>query len=166
MTLRVGIDVGGTHTDAVILDGKDQLIHAVKTQTTADVTTGILTALLNVVRESGIDPEEVEIASLGTTHCTNAIVERKRLMRIGVLRIGAPATLAIKPFTAFPNDLRSSIGAVGIIVPGGHEFDGREISPLNETQVREAARRMKEQGVEAIAVCSVFSPVNPDHEKR
>jgi len=164
--LRVGVDVGGTHTDAVILDKTNRVIQANKTQTTADVTGGVRTALHSVIKESGVDPEDVGVVSFGTTHCTNAIVERKRLVRVGVIRIGAPATLAIKPFTAFPVDLREAVSAMSAIVPGGHEFDGRELTKLGESEIRAAARRMKESGVDAIAVCSVFSPVNSDHEKR
>ncbi len=166
MPLRIGIDVGGTHTDAVILDEKNNLIYAVKTQTTPDVTTGILNALRDVLKGSGVDPEEIQAAMLGTTHCTNAIVERKRLNRVGVIRIAKPATLAIKPLRAFPADLREAVGNLWTIITGGHEYDGREIAPLDEKELREAARKMREQKAETIAVCSVFSPVSTDHEKR
>ncbi|MCS7145400.1 MAG: hydantoinase/oxoprolinase family protein [Nitrososphaerota archaeon] len=166
MSLRIGIDVGGTHTDAVILDEKNRLVYAVKTPTTPDVTLGILNALNGVLRGSGVDPEDVEAAMLGTTHCTNAIVERKRLAKVGVIRIGKPATLAVKPLRTFPADLRRAVGEIWTIVAGGHEYDGREITPLNEEEIRRAAGKMRDEGCEAIAICSVFSPVSPDHEKR
>ena len=141
-------------------------MYAYKTYTTPDVTTGILNALKNVVERSGIDPEEVIAAMLGTTHCTNAIVERRRLNRVGVIRIGKPASMAIKPLRAFPHDLREAIGNVWAIVEGGHEYDGREISPLNEDEIRRQARRMKDEGIDSIAICSIFSPVSQEHEKR
>ncbi len=166
MSLRIGVDVGGTHTDAVILDRKNRLIAAVKTATTSDVTEGIVRALEDVVRTSGIDPKDVSAVMLGTTHCTNAIVERKRLAKVGVLRIGKPSTMAIKPLSAFPQDLRRSVGDIWQIVSGGHEFDGREIGPLNENEVHDAAREFKKSKVEAIAVSSVFSPISSDHEKK
>jgi N-methylhydantoinase A/oxoprolinase/acetone carboxylase beta subunit len=166
LTLRIGIDVGGTHTDAVILDEANRLVAAVKTPTTSDVTTGIAEALKKVIAAGDIDPSEIEAAMLGTTHCTNAIVERRRLSRIGLLRIGKPATTAIKPYRAFPEDLKEALGDVWFIVKGGHEYDGREIAPLDEEEVRRAGEEMKKIGVEAVAICSVFSPVCPDHEVR
>jgi len=166
LPLRIGIDVGGTHTDAVILDKANRLISAVKTATTPDVTQGILNALQEILKTSGVNPDDVNAVMLGTTHCTNAIVERKRLAVVGTLRIGKPSTLAIKPLTAFPQDLRRSLGNVWEIVSGGHEYDGREIGPLNENEVREAARKFRNARVEAVAVSSVFSPICPDHEKK
>lgn len=166
MSLRVGIDVGGTHTDAVILSQDNKLVGAYKTPTTPDVTTGIINALNGVLRISGVDPSGIRAAMLGTTHCTNAIVERKRLAKVGILRLGKPATLAVKPLTAFPDDLKQVIGGIWYIAHGGHEYDGRELSKLREDEVRKYARDMKLKGVEAVAICGVFSPVNPEHEKK
>jgi N-methylhydantoinase A/oxoprolinase/acetone carboxylase beta subunit len=166
MGVRIGIDVGGTHTDAVILDGANRLVHAVKTSTTEDPTDGVLEALRLVLKESGIDRDEVAAVMFGTTHCANAIVERKGLARIGVIRIGKPATLGIKPMRSFPRNVREAVGNLWSIVSGGHEYDGRELTQLDEQELREAARRMKDNEVEAISICSVFSPVNQDHEKR
>ncbi|MGQ9759436.1 MAG: hydantoinase/oxoprolinase N-terminal domain-containing protein [Candidatus Methanomethylicaceae archaeon] len=166
MSLRIGIDVGGTHTDAVILDRENRLVGAYKTPTTADVTTGIINALNGVLRTSQVDPSEIKAAMLGTTHCTNAIVERKNLSKVGILRLGRPATLAIKPLTAFPDDLRAALGNIWYIAHGGHEYDGRELSKLNEDEIRGYAKEIRSKGVEAISICGVFSPVNPDHEKR
>lgn len=74
---KVGIDVGGTNTDAVILDEKLNLIHQVKMPTSEDIESGIVSALKKVLEESGINREKVTHAMLGTTQCTNAIVERK-----------------------------------------------------------------------------------------
>jgi N-methylhydantoinase A/oxoprolinase/acetone carboxylase beta subunit len=164
--LRLGIDVGGTHTDAALLDSRNNLLYAIKTQTTPDVTEGIFVALEEVVKNSGIDPEEVSAVMFGTTHCTNAIVERKGLAKIGVIRLGSPATHAIRPLRPLPKELAEKIGNVWTILPGGHEFDGREISKLDEGKVSNAAKLMKSENVEAIAISAVFSPVNSSHERR
>jgi N-methylhydantoinase A/oxoprolinase/acetone carboxylase beta subunit len=166
MSLRIGIDVGGTHTDAVILDKTDRMVSAFKATTTSDVTSGIFNALSGVLGSSGVDPNDVSAVMLGTTHCTNAIVERKKLAHVGILRLGKPSTMAIKPFTAFPQDLKNAIGGVWEIVAGGHEYDGREIGPMNEDEVLKAAERFKDSKVEAIAISSVFSPICPDHENK
>lgn len=76
---KIGIDVGGTNTDAVILDENLKLIHSVKIPTSEDIETGIAGALKQVLNETGIDRELVTHAMLGTTQCTNAIVERKKI---------------------------------------------------------------------------------------
>jgi N-methylhydantoinase A/oxoprolinase/acetone carboxylase beta subunit len=166
LSYRIGVDVGSTHTDAVVLDQERRLIKAIKTGTTPDTTTGIVIALRRVLTESGVEPSKVKAVMLGTTHCLNALIERKRLAKTAVLRIGKPATLAIAPLTTFPSDLKAALGGFAYIVSGGHEFDGREIAPLSEAEIKEAAHDMKAKGVEAVAVCSVFSPVDPSHERR
>lgn len=94
---KIGIDVGGTNTDAVILDHQLNLIHSVKVPTTDDIQTGIAGALNKVLAESAVDPTKVTHAMLGTTQCTNAIVERKKLAKVGVLRLGYPATASVLP---------------------------------------------------------------------
>jgi len=166
MTYRLGIDVGGTNTDAVILDKDNQPVAKIKVATTEDITTGILNALDGVLKESSVSPDEIKYAMLGTTHCTNAIVERKNLAKVGIIRVGKPATLSIKPLISWPEDLVKAIGGYTHIVQGGHEYDGREIAPLDEGEVRRAVKDLKEKGVEAVAISAVFSPVNNEHELR
>lgn len=164
-TYRIGIDVGGTHTDAVVLDEQYNVISEVKEQTTSDTTTGIYNALKKVVAKSGVNQKKIKYAMLGTTHCTNAIVERKRLNKVAAIRIGAPATLAIKPLAGVPEDLKNIIGQHIYIVKGGHEFDGREITPIDEREIREICQEIKGQ-VDSIAIISVFSPISNAHESK
>jgi N-methylhydantoinase A/oxoprolinase/acetone carboxylase beta subunit len=166
LVLRLGIDVGGTHTDAVILDERNRLVGAVKVQTTRDVTTGVLRALRKVLEASAVDPAEIRAAMFGTTHCTNAIVERRGLARTALIRIGRPGAEAIEPLMEWPTDLKEAIGDVKHMVHGGHEYTGEEIVPLDEAEVRSVGRELRERGIEAVAVSSIFSPINTDHEKR
>lgn len=166
MRYRLGIDVGGTNTDAAILDEGGRVLAKFKSPTTEDVTSGILNALAGVLAGGTINPDAIAYAMLGTTHCTNAIVERRALARIGIIRIGAPATLAIRPLISWPEDLLGTIEARTYIVGGGHEFDGREIARLDEDAVRRAAEEMRQAGLEAVAVSGAFSPVNAQHERR
>lgn len=165
MNYRIGIDVGGTNTDAVILDEQNKLIAKTKQATTRDIGTGIKQAIAALLSTSGIDPGKVTHAMLGTTHCTNAIVERRHLAKIGVLRIGAPATLAIPPFTAWPDDLKKAVFVGSHVVEGGHEFDGRRIAPLDESEIRRVAREWKGR-IGAVAITSVYSPVDQGDEAR
>ncbi len=166
MVLRIGIDVGGTHTDAVILDEDNRLIHAVKTETTRDVTTGMRNALISVLEESGVDKRDVKAVMFGTTHCTNAIVERKGLAKTGLIRVGRPGAEAIDPLVEWPAELKKAIGDIKYLVHGGHEYTGEEIVPFDEDEVRGVAKALKGHGVESVAICSIFSMVNADHEER
>ena len=160
--LRIGIDVGGTNTDAVVLDRDDAVLAWAKAPTTADVTGGIRTALERVL--AAIDRARVTHVMLGTTHATNAVLERRRLKRVAVLRLGAPATRSVPPLMAWPDDLRRAVSAGEAIVGGGSEFDGRELAPFD----RDAAARFLESvrgTAEAVAVTGVFSPVSAEHER-
>src|SRR6266540_5003337 len=123
-TFRLGIDVGGTNTDAVILDAADQVVASVKSLTTADVTIGIVNALQAVLTASRFPPAAIHYAMLGTTHCTNAIVTRQGLSPVGVIRLGAPATLAVEPLLTWPADLRQIVCPQAFILHGGHEYNG------------------------------------------
>jgi len=77
--MRVGVDVGGTNTDAVLMSGFDVLA-SVKTGTTADVTAGVVQAIREVLREGRVPASKIDTVMIGTTHFTNALVERKRLL--------------------------------------------------------------------------------------
>jgi N-methylhydantoinase A/oxoprolinase/acetone carboxylase beta subunit len=162
---RLGVDVGGTNTDAVILDAADQVIASTKSPTTADVTTGIVNALQAVLTASRLPPTAIGYAMLGTTHCTNAIVTRRGLSPVGVIRLGAPATRAVEPLLTWPADLRQIVCPQGFILHGGHEYNGEPLATLDPLEIRAAAQQMKGR-VRAVAVTGVFSPVNPEHELR
>ena len=90
MTIALGIDTGGTYTDAVLVEGSE-VVHAVKTPTTEDVTSGVLTALHSLVHGLGGSAGPVDAVMIGTTHFTNAVVQRRDLMKAAAIRIGLPA---------------------------------------------------------------------------
>ena len=166
-TWRLGIDVGGTNTDAVIIDGDLKLVAATKSPTTEDVMSGIEAAMHEVVSQIGPEAaKNIGFAMLGTTHCTNAIVERKRLNKVVALRIGAPATTAISCMADWPQQLKDAMSVRDFIVHGGHEFNGQLINDLVEQEIREVARTVRDEGFESVAVTSVFSPVSDAHEVR
>lgn len=164
MKYKVGIDVGSTHTDAVVIDENLNIVAAVKTMTTPDVTSGIVEALKLAVERSGVDPGDIKAVMFGTTHVINAVIQRRGLGRVGVIRIGAPAARSIDPGLDWPDDLRRAVIAGSRIVRGGHEYTGEEITDLDVDDLRKAIRSFKEIGVDAIAITSVFSIVNPAHE--
>src|SRR5690349_3306992 len=78
---RIGIDVGGTNTDAVLLDGA-RVVHAVKATTTEDVTGGIFTALSRLTRHPDITGTQIDAVVIGTTHFINAVVQRRHLSKV------------------------------------------------------------------------------------
>jgi N-methylhydantoinase A/oxoprolinase/acetone carboxylase beta subunit len=163
LDLRVGIDVGGTNTDAVVIDRDDRLLTRAKVPTTPDVSSGVASAVREVIQ--GLATERVRIthAMLGTTHATNAVLERRRLRRVAVLRIGAPATFAVRPLFGWPDDLRATVSVGETIVRGGFEFDGREIVPLDTEAIVRFAGEVASRA-EGVAISSVFAPVSAEHE--
>ena len=103
--IRIGIDVGGTNTDAVVMDG-DTVLAGVKAATTADVMTGVVEALKKVLAASKMKPGSVDVVMIGTTHFLNAVVEGKRLARVGILRLCGAATRSQPPLIDWPDRLR------------------------------------------------------------
>lgn len=162
---KLGIDVGGTNTDAVIIDEKYNVVADIKSPTSSDIYGGIVGALKNVLDVSGIDRAQIGQAMLGTTQCTNAIVERKNLAKIGILRIGAPATLGVQPMVDWEEDIKA-IAVGNTVIRGGYEYDGREIAPLDEDAAKAFFAEMKKKGVKSIAVSGAFATVRNDQELR
>lgn len=162
---RVGVDVGGTNTDAVLLEGTRVLGWA-KVPTSADVTTGITDALRHLFERTSARGQDLDAVMIGTTHFTNAVVERRSLARVAVVRIGSPATESLPPMVDWPPDLRAAVSSHVRLVGGGNEFDGREIARLDEHAVHDFALEVAKLGVHSVAVTAVFSPVDPEVEKR
>ena len=160
---KLGIDVGGTNTDAVLIDENLNVVASIKQHTTANIYDGILNAVRTVLEQSGVNRAEIGQAMLGTTQCTNAIVERKNLAPIGILRIGAPATTGIPPMVDWANDLKS-IAVKTTVIRGGFEYDGKELAPLDVAAATAFFEELKAKNVKSVAISCVFSTVRNDHE--
>src|SRR5690606_5402396 len=165
LMLRVGIDVGGTNTDAVLMEG-DRVVAKVKVPGTDDLTTGITRALDLVLQEAGASPGQVAAVMIGTTHFINAILERKELAPAAAVRLGLPAGDALPPMVDWPADLREAVGDAAWMVHGGREFDGRPLSPLDPEEIRQVARQIGQRGIRAVALSSVFAPVHAGDEEQ
>jgi N-methylhydantoinase A/oxoprolinase/acetone carboxylase beta subunit len=155
---RIGIDVGGTNTDAVLLED-DAVAAAAKTPTTPDVTTGITRALAALVEQAPA-ARQAQAAMIGTTHFTNAVVQRRDLGRVAAVRIGLPSGASLPPFVDWPTDLTDLVRAEVVMLEGGHEFDGRPLVPFDAKGMRAAARRFRAAGIRSVAIAAVFSPLN------
>lgn len=161
--VRLGIDVGSTNTDAVAVSAGGEVLAWHKSATTPEVLDGIRAAIAAVLAD--VDADAIDQVMLGTTHPVNAIIRRKELSRVGILRIAAPATLSISPLASWPKDLAALVRGHTEIIRGGHEYEGTEINPLDEAAVVSFAEQCR-GAVDAIAVTGVSSPANPDHEQR
>jgi N-methylhydantoinase A/oxoprolinase/acetone carboxylase beta subunit len=164
---RVGIDVGGTNTDAVLIDGQ-RIVASTKTPTTSDVMTGVIRAISNVLGQQAAGGSDaataVDAVMLGTTHFTNAVVERANLERIAVIRISLPASASLRPTVDWPDDIREAVDPMIFMVGGGHEYDGRPLVPLDRRAITEAAQRIAEAGIRSVAIVALFSPLTTECE--
>lgn len=163
--MRIGVDVGGTNTDAVLMNG-NAVIAKVKSQTTPSVEDGIVSAVSSVLTEAGMAGPDIVAVSIGTTHFTNAFVQRKRLDKVGAIRIAKPAAQALPPFSDWPEDIRTALGGRAVSIRGGYHYDGRINSELDEAAIAAAARRYRQDGISAIALSALFAPINDEMERR
>ena len=171
---RIGVDVGGTFTDLMVLDAQTGAVHALKTPTTpADPSEGLLAGIAEAAERLRFEPGEVGFILHGTTIATNTVLERKLpegalIANKGfadVLEIGRhvrrePYTLKPTPQTVLvPRDRRYG-------VEGRMRWDGSEEVPLDEEAVARAARALSEAGVGAVAVVFLHAYRDPAHERR
>ena len=157
MALRLGIDTGGTYTDAVLVDDNNDVLVAVKSLTTRhDLTIGIGESLRKIPQERLAD---IELVSLSTTLTTNAVVEGN----------GAPvcALLAgLSEAQVIKSGLREILEDDQIIrVDGGHDAGGKQANALDEETARTAILANKDK-VSAFSVSAQFGVRNPSHEIR
>ncbi len=169
----VGIDIGGTFTDFVLVDAADRRLHLHKCLTTPeDPAVGALAGMVELLRDAGVDLAEVGHVVHGTTLATNAIIERKGA-RLGllttrgfrdVLEMGTEQRYDIHDlFLTFPEPLapRRRRREVGERM----SHDGKVLSPLDPEEVRREVRALVDDGAEAIAVCFLHAYRNPAHER-
>lgn len=162
---RIGVDVGGTNTDAVVMSGRD-IVAAVKVPTSSDVTTGLMQALGEVRKSADIAATRVSMVVIGTTHFTNAVIERRRLSQTAIVRLCLPAARCLLPMVDWPEDLRGVIGEHAYLASGGVEFDGSPIAPFDAAEITRIGQDIRAKGIEAIAVCGVFSPISDEFERK
>lgn len=160
----IGMDIGGTNTDAVLIDDQKAVVAAIKVPTTEDVGIGFTEALKGLLITSSLPPFAVSRLSLGTTHATNAILQRRDLYRVGVLRLAGHYPDALPSCYDWPADLRTAVYVGTETVGGGYECHGASITPLDKEEVIAAIKRLLLLGAESIAVVGCFSPLVPDQE--
>ncbi len=163
--MHIGVDVGGTNTDAVLISNKS-ILATCKMPTTPNIGDGVTAAISKVLEESNVSADEIKCVMIGTTHFTNAFVQRRGLLKVGMIRVGLPAARGIPPMLDWPEDISNAIGKNIHLIEGGYNYDGRLNSPFDEKAVAVTAQTLKKQGIRSVAISGVFSSINSDMEDR
>ncbi|KAK7751834.1 hypothetical protein SLS62_006135 [Diatrype stigma] len=166
--LRVGVDVGGTNTDGVVLDPSRAsepdrgIIAWHKAPTTTNPSLGINDAITTMFQSANIEPDHVASVTIGTTHFVNAVVERDvaRLSKVAVLRLCGPFSKHIPPCIDWPEDMREIILGHYALLKGGLEVDGSLISDVDEGEIREQCAIIRDKGIRSVVINGVFSPID------
>lgn len=174
MAYMIGVDVGGTFTDFSVFNLETgELFNYKDSSTPADPSRAIVKGVQDVLNIKRADAKDVTYLAHGTTVGTNALIEKKGaqmglittkgfkdLMEIGTQRRPSLYDLrAQKPVGLIPSGLNCEVSERII-------YNGNVETPLNEQNTREVIRYLKEKKVSSIAVCTLFSFINPKHEQR
>jgi N-methylhydantoinase A len=171
---RLGIDIGGTFTDATLINEDTGEIHIGKVSTTPrDPSRGFMDAASRLLERVAVDPGAVRSVVHGTTVATNAIIEGK------VARTGFITTEGFRDMLEIARQVRPSLYDLLFEkprplvprqlcwgVPERLDAQGNVLQSLDEQAVRRVAEQLRQEKVESVAVCLLHSYVNPEHEQR
>lgn len=166
--LRIGVDVGGTNTDGVVLDPSQAsepdkgIIAWHKSPTTTNPSEGINNAIVTMFESTQIDPSEIASVTIGTTHFVNALIERDaaRLAPVAVIRLTSQFSKHDPPCLDWPQDLRDLILGYYALCKGGLEVDGTLISDIDAEEIKAQCAVVREKGVKNVVVNGIFSPID------
>ncbi|PBL04092.1 DUF917-domain-containing protein [Armillaria gallica] len=167
-SFRIGVDVGGTNTDGVILDplanstSSRGILAWTKHPTTPNPSEGIENVITTLLRDAKVDVSSVASVTIGTTHFINAVVEKdqNRLKPVAVIRLCGPFSRDVPPGIDWPLDLRDMICGYCGFVDGGLELDGQLIKSIKETQIAEECEKIKQKDIKSIVINGIFSPLD------
>lgn len=159
MTISLGVDTGGTYTDAVLIRDEKEVIASAKSLTTRhDLAEGIGLAVEAVLKQAAIDPAEINLASLSTTLATNALIEGQ----------GERVALILAGFREKELERHDLSGAMAgdpvLYLAGGHNYAGGQAEPLEVDTLRNWLAEHGDQ-VSGFAVAAQFATRNPAHEQ-
>ena len=173
-TVCIGIDTGGTFTDLVAADLERGVYHYHKVPTTTqDPARGILDGLAELLDGNGLQRRDVVFLVLGTTLATNAVLERKwrptGLLTTAGFRDVLELARQRRPHyfnLDIPKPVPPAARDCRLEVRGRIAYDGSEVEPLAEDDVRRAVETLKRKNVEAVAICFMHAYADPSHEER
>lgn len=152
--IKLGIDVGGTNTDVVIVGNEGKLLSWKKQLTSKDIISGIEEATKGVINEAGIDAAQIKGVFVGTTHVQNALYHPAQLAKTALIRI-MKKTSPMKPALFWPEHLDQYIGKV-YHLPHFFDDSGKMAQPPDMTRIY---REIKEENFESICIVGVNSPL-------
>ncbi|XP_070579095.1 putative D-/L-hydantoinase subunit A [Ptychodera flava] len=155
----IGVDVGGTNTDAAVVQG-DVVVgfpRHVQQKTLPVVLLVLFTVPYKMLKSS--------VTSQHWYHTFHQCCDPKEnLAKVSVIRLCGPASTAVPPFCDFPEDLTETICGSYHFLNGGYEYDGKEITAFDGDELRQCVNQIKDDGITQLVVCGIFSPVNPNQE--
>lgn len=171
---RLGIDIGGTFTDLVLLDEAERRVEIGKLLTTPkDLSKGVLSIFEKMLQEKGINPRQIQSAIHGTTVATNAVIERKGA------KTGLLTTRGFQDALEIGRELRYDLYDIYITMPEPlvprHlrkeinervDKDGHILTPLDPSEVQEVVGELINGGVKALAISFIHAYAHPQHEKQ
>ena len=174
MSYRLGIDIGGTFTDATLINETTGEIHIGKVPSTPkEPSRGFLAATQRLLRDNNISPASVSYLVHGTTIATNAIIERK------LAKTGFVTTEGFRDMLEIARQIRPSLYDLQFEkpqplvprylcfgVPERLDAKGKILTPLNETAVAKVAEQLLKEKVESVAICLMHAHANSNHEQR
>ncbi|WP_409304879.1 hydantoinase/oxoprolinase N-terminal domain-containing protein [Peribacillus sp. SCS-155] len=163
--MKLGIDVGGTNTDAVIVRNNGKLLSWSKHLTTADITSGIGAAAKEVLQDANISPEQIEGVFVGTTHVLNALYQPVNLSKTALIRITNRPSL-IKPAVDWPEDLKKYLSSI-YHFQSSYDYTGRKNGPLimDSHDFNNLLYGIKEGNIESICIVGAYSPLYDAEEQ-
>ncbi|MFT2092559.1 hydantoinase/oxoprolinase N-terminal domain-containing protein [Paraglaciecola sp. 2405UD69-4] len=161
--MHIGIDVGGTHTDAVLIAG-DEILASTKSLTSADIVTGVVNALTKVLEDGAATGVQIDAVMIGTTQFTNAVIERRELAEVAAIRIGLPSGDGLPPMVDWPADIKAAVGNHAYMLPGGYLYDNWPLAKFDDGKINDVLHDIKRKGLTHISIASAFSPMNPEPE--
>jgi N-methylhydantoinase A len=172
---RLGVDVGGTFTDLLLVNDESGELYRVKTPSTpADPSEGVLTGVQRICEESGVSPGDLAYVMHGTTVATNAMLEAKGA-RVGLITTKGFQQILHLARSQTPGPLAGWIIMIKPDPPAALEdtreanermsAQGQVVDPVDRKQVQEVVRDLVESGVETLTVSLINSYANPAHER-
>lgn len=159
----IGVDIGGTNTDVVLLDENKNVLASCKEITSQPIERSVTNAILQLLYSQELLPSACEAIYLGTTHATNAILEAKDLLKVGLIRLAGHRPDS-SPAFFWPERLQEAVLHGYECLDGGFECHGEVITAFSKAKAKEAIACLLAKRVESIAVVGCFASLNPEQE--
>jgi N-methylhydantoinase A/oxoprolinase/acetone carboxylase beta subunit len=163
--MKLGIDVGGTNTDAVILRNDGKLLSWKKELTSSDIISSIELVAKEVLSEAGIAPEQIDGVFVGTTHVQNAFYHPVNFSKTALIRISKKPSL-VEPALLWPSYIKKNIGKV-YHFKSFHDYSGKTIEQTrpNLDEIKQLCQDIKRDNIESICIVGIYSPLYQTEER-